>query len=98
MLLPGLNVAWVFNYLFLMISKVLLIVVIATTFLSINSGIVGLKFLTGPLDLPGFGSSINCSKLSFSGLMPVSAVLFSISAMNSRIMVGLLFRRSASIR
>ena len=55
-LLPGLYAAWVTLISFLIVSKVLLTIIIANTFLSTESSIIGLKFFTGPFGLPGFGS------------------------------------------
>ena len=82
-LLPGLYAAWVFFISFLIVSKVLSITIIARIFLRIDKSIIGLRFFTGPLGLPGFGSGINCPKLSSIGLLPVSAIWFNISAMCS---------------
>ena len=65
---------------FLIVSKVLSIVIIARIFLRIDKSIIGLRFFTGPLGLPGFGSGINCPKLNYIGLLPVFAIWFNISA------------------
>ena len=45
-----------------------------------DSSITGLRFLTGPLGLPGLGKGISCPRLNSKGLTPVSAISFSISA------------------
>ena len=51
---------------------------IARIFLRIDNSIIGLRFFTGPLGLPGVGSWINCPKLSSRsrsiGLLPVSVM------------------------
>ena len=57
----------------------------------------GLKFLTGPFGLPGLGKGINCPRLSSKGLFPVSAILFSMSAMCSNTISGLFLTSSAFI-
>ena len=65
-LLPSLYSDWEF-----FISS-LLIVIIATTFHSIDSSIIGLRFWS--LRFPVFGSGLNCPKLSSIGVLPVSAI------------------------
>ena len=63
---------------------------ITRIFLRIDNCIIGLMFFTGPLDIPGFGSGINFPKLSFIGLLPVSAIRFNISVMCSDSIITML--------
>ena len=62
-----------------MISKVMLIMMTATTCLDIENNIIGLRFFTSPLCLPGYVSCTNWPKLSSIGLLHVSDIWFSIS-------------------
>ena len=71
--------------------------IIASIFLRIESNIIGLRFFTGPLGLPGLGSGISCPKLSSIGLFLVSAILFKIWAICSNTISGLYFSNSALI-
>ena len=50
-----------------MVLKVLFTTIIVNLFLRMDSNITGLRFLTGPLGLPGLGKGINCPKLSSKG-------------------------------
>ena len=52
----------------------------ANIFLKTDKRIMGLRFFGGPLGLPGLGKGINCPKVNSVGFSPVSAILFSISA------------------
>ena len=54
---------------------------IAKIFLSTESKIIGLRFLTGPFGFPGFGNGIKFPNESSVGLFPVSAMSLRISAM-----------------
>ena len=80
---------------FLIILKVLFMTIIASIFLITDRSIIGLRFLTGPLGLFGFGRGIKCPRLISTGLIPVSAVWFSISAIFSKTISGLFFNISA---
>ena len=75
----------------LIMLKVLFITIIANIFLKIDSRIMGLRFFTGPLGLPGLGRGINCPRLSCIGLSPVSATLFRICAILSNTISQLFF-------
>ena len=68
---------------FLMVLNVLFTTIIANIFLRMDNNITGLRFLTGPLGLPGLGKGISCPKLSSKGLSPVSAISFNICAICS---------------
>ena len=73
-LLPGLYAACVILISCLITLKVLSITIMASIFLSIDRSIIGLRFLTGPLGLPGLGSGTKSPRLISVGLCPVSAV------------------------
>ena len=90
-LLPGLYAACVIFISDLIMLKVLFITIIANIFLKIDSRIMGLRFFTGPLGLPGLGRGINCPRLSCIGLSPVSATLFRICAILSNTISQLFF-------
>ena len=77
---------------FLIILKVLFMTIIASIFLITDRSIIGLRFLTGPLGLFGFGRGIKCPRLISTGLIPVSAVWFNISAIFSKTISGLFLK------
>ena len=88
-LLPGLYAACDIDIVCLILWNVLLTTIIANIFLRTDNRIIGLRFFGGPLGFPGFGNGINCPKVNSVGFIPVSAILFSISAIMLFISSGL---------
>ena len=73
-LLPGLYAACDIEIVCLSLLKVLFTTIMASIFLKTDRRIIGLRFLGGPLGLPGFGNGINCPRVSSFGFTPVSAI------------------------
>ena len=96
-LLPGLYAACDIDIVCLILWNVLLTTIIANIFLRTDNRIICLWFFGGPLGFPGFGSGINCPKVNSVGFTPVSAILFSISAIILFISSGLFLMSSAGM-
>ena len=76
------------------LSFILLITQIAKIFLRIDSRIIGLRFSGGPFFFPGFCNGVRCPIFISLGYSPVSAELFSRSAICSYMTSGAYFKCS----